>query len=61
MNLGRKAKAIVAGVTAVALVAGNALTDNVLDVSEAGQLVTAIFTAAVGIWAVWRVPNQPAS
>lgn len=58
--MGTKAKAVVAAVSAVALVAGNALADNVLEMRETGQLVVAVVTAVVGVWAVWRIPNTPA-
>lgn len=59
-------KAIVAGIgttltaltTALATVSV-AVGDDVVDASEVGAIVTALITAGVTVWAVWRVPNLP--
>lgn len=54
-----KAKAVAAAVGALATVVAGVFADDVLDVSEAGSLVTALITAGATVYAVFRVPNRP--
>ncbi|WP_369335630.1 hypothetical protein OG559_31065 (plasmid) [Micromonospora sp. NBC_01405] len=54
----KKAKAIMAAVGGVCTLAAPMLADDLLDAGETGQLVAGVVTAALAVWAVYRVPNQ---
>ncbi|GIF71917.1 hypothetical protein [Asanoa siamensis] len=54
-----KAKALVAAVMAVGGVLTAAFADDVFGASEVGTTVAVLVEQAIGVWAVWRVPNKP--
>lgn len=56
----RIAKAVVAAVGTVVVVLTAALADDVVGASEAGAIAAAAVEGAITVWAVYRVPNQPA-
>lgn len=56
----RTAKAVAAAVGTVVTVLTGALADDVLDMSETGTLVATIVTAALTVYAVYKVPNADA-
>lgn len=56
-----RAKAIVAAVGLVVTALTAALSDDVFNVSDAGQVTFTVVTAAVSVYAVWKIPNRPAS
>lgn len=53
------AKAVIAAVGTVGTALTAALADNVLDGNELGGIVSTVVVAALTVYAVWRVPNQP--
>jgi amino acid transporter len=54
------AKAIAAAIGVFVTALAAALADEVLDLSEVGQLVAVLITAVGTVVAVYKVPNQPA-
>lgn len=60
MRISDKWKAVVAGVSAVAVAASAAVADNVLDMNEGVTLLVLLGESIVAAWVVWRVPNRPA-
>lgn len=56
----RIAKTVVAALGTVVTVLTGALADDVLDMSETGTLVSTIVTAALTVYAVYKVPNADA-
>lgn len=54
-----KAKAVAAALGLVVTALSAAFADDVLDVSETGQIVATVITGALSVYAVWRVPNRP--
>lgn len=54
------AKAFVAAIGAIVTALTVALADEVLDLSEVGQLVAVAVTGAATVYGVWKVPNRPA-
>lgn len=53
------AKAIMAALGSILTVLTAALADDVLSLDEVGTLASTVITAALTVFAVWRVPNQP--
>jgi amino acid transporter len=54
------AKAIAAAIGVFVTALAAALADEVLDLSEVGQLVAVLITGVGTVVAVYKVPNQPA-
>ena len=54
------AKALVAAVGVVVTALTGVLADDVVDVNEVALLVAVLVEAAATVYAVWRVPNEPA-
>lgn len=50
-------KAVVAGVTGIALLATDILADDVFTLDEGTSLLTKVIVTVVGVWSVWRVRN----
>jgi len=53
-----KAKAVTAAIFAVVTVLTAAFADDVFGASEVGTVVATLVEQAIGVWAVWRVPNK---
>lgn len=51
------AKAVMAGLALLLSTFNAAYGDNVFSMDEKQQFITTLFTVALGIWGVWRVPN----
>jgi len=51
------AKAVAAAVGTVATAVSAALADDLFGVDEIGHVVATVITAALAVYAVWRVPN----
>lgn len=58
MRVANKWKAVAAAIGTVVTAVNAALADNLLGFDEVGTLVTAVVTAALTVYAVWRVPNR---
>ena len=54
-----KAKAWTAAVVTVAMAVSSVIADDVIGAGETGTLVTLLIEAALGVAAVYRVPNKP--
>lgn len=55
-----KAKTVAAAIGTLCTVIVAVFADDVLDVSEVGNLVAGVVTAAGTVWAVFQTPNKPA-
>jgi hypothetical protein len=53
-----KAKATVGATSLLVTALAGVFADDVLDTTETGALITALFTAGVGLYGIWRVPNK---
>lgn len=54
----KTAKAIAAGVSAIATVCTAAFADNVLNVDETGTIISVVIVQAIGVYSVWKVRNK---
>lgn len=57
----RTAKAWVAAVSSVATALTAAFADNVFDGNDVASVASTVVVAALGVWAVYRVPNRGAA
>lgn len=56
-----KTKAVVAAIALIVNALSAAFADDVFSGSEVAGLASTVVTSALGVWAVWRVPNKPAT
>lgn len=57
----RIAKAVAAAVGTAATVLTAALADDVFNASEMGTFIATLIEGGTTIYAVWRIPNKPAT
>lgn len=57
MRITRFNKAVVSGVATLVNLLVATMADNAVDMTEKQHFITTIITVAVGVYAVWRVPN----
>ena len=54
----KTAKAVAAGISAIATVFTAAFADDILSIDETGTIISVVIVQGIGVYSVWKVRNK---